>query len=116
MKYLLITLVFVFGLAFQPAPKLTPSNLPSFVAQGKSVVQINAGWNKANQYKWAPNPSIKYLELSLDEFPELKSKLNIQSVPVLLFYSNGKLTERVDGGMSFKITTPQAQLTSSCFN
>jgi hypothetical protein len=73
MKHLLITVLFVFGLAFQPAPKLTPATLQSFVAHGKTVIQINAGWNKANQYRWAPNPAIKYSELSLDEFPELKS-------------------------------------------
>jgi hypothetical protein len=116
MKYLLLTLVFVFGLAFQPAPKLTPSNLSGYVAHGKSVIQINAGWNKASQYKWVANPAIKYFEISLDEFPELKAKLNVQSLPLLLFYNEGKVTERVDGGMSFKITTPQAQLTSTCFN
>jgi hypothetical protein len=116
MKHLLITVLFVFGLGFQPMPKLTPSTLQSYVAQGKTVIQINAGWNKANQYKWVPNPSIKYSELSLDEFPELKSKLNVQSVPVLLFYNNGKLTERIEGGMAFKITTPQAQLISTSFN
>jgi hypothetical protein len=116
MKHLLITLLFVLGVAFQPAPKLTPATLQGFVAQGKTVIQINAGWNKANQYKWVPNPTIKYSELSLDEFPELKSKLNVQSVPLLLFYNNGKLTERVEGGMSFKITTPQAQLISTSFN
>jgi len=116
MKHLLITLLFVLGVAFQPAPKLTPASLQSFVAQGKSVIQINAGWNKTNQYKWVPNPTIKYSELSLDEFPELKSKLNVQSVPLLLFYNNGKLTERVEGGMSFKINTPQAQLISTSFN
>jgi hypothetical protein len=116
MKHLLITVLFVFGLAFQPAPKLTPATLQGFVAQGKSVIQINAGWNKTNQYKWVSNPTIKYSELSLDEFPELKSKLNVQSVPLLLFYNNGKLTERVEGGMSFKITTPQAQLISTSFN
>ena len=116
MKHLLITVLFVLGVAFQPAPKLTPATLQGFVVQGKSVIQINAGWNKANQYKWVPNPTIKYSELSLDEFPELKSKLNVQSVPLLLFYNNGKLTERVEGGMSFKITTPQAQLISTSFN
>jgi hypothetical protein len=116
MKHLLITLLFVLGVAFQPAPKLTPATLQSYVAQGKTVIQINAGWNKANQYKWVPNPSIKYSELSLDEFPELKGKFNIQCLPVILFYNNGKLTERVDGGMAFKITTPQPQLISTCFN
>jgi len=115
MKHLLITVLFVFGLAFQPAPKLTPATLQSFVAHGKTVIQINAGWNKANQYKWAPNPAIKYSELSLDEFPELKGKFNVQSLPLLLFYNEGKVTERIDGGMAFKITTPQAQLISGCF-
>ena len=116
MKHLLITVLFVFGLAFQPAPKLTPANIHTHVAHGKSVIQINAGWNKANQYKWVPNPTIKYSEISLDEFPELKSKFNVQSLPLMLFYTNGKITERVDGGMAFKITTPQAQLISTSFN
>jgi len=116
MKHLLITVLFVFGLGFQPMPKLTPANIQTHVAQGKTVIQINAGWNKANQYKWVPNPTIKYSELSLDEFPELKSKLNVQSVPLLLFYNNGKLTKRVEGGMSFKISTSQAQLISTSFN
>ena len=116
MKHLLITALFVFGIAFQPVPKLTPANIQTHVAQGKSVIQINAGWNKANQYKWVSNPSIKYSEINLDEFPELKTKLNVQSVPVLLFYNNGKLTERVEGGMAFKIITSQAQLISTSFN
>jgi hypothetical protein len=116
MKHLLITVLFVLGVAFQPIPKLTPATLPSYTNQGKCVIQINAGWNKANEYKWTSNPSIKYAELSLDEFPELKGKFNVQSVPLLLFYNNGKLTERVEGGMAFKITTPQSQLIATSFN
>ena len=116
MKHLLITILLIFGVGFQPLPKLTPNTLTGYVAQGKSVIQINATWNRINQYKWNSTSSIKYAEINLDEFPELKTKFNVQSVPVLLFYNNGKLTERVEGGMAFKITASQAHLISTSFN
>lgn len=116
MKHLLLTILLIFGVGFQPMPKVTPTTLLNYVAQGKTVVQINASWNKANEYRWVPTSLIKYVEFSLDEFPELKSKFNIQSVPVMLFYNNGKLTERVEGGIAFKITTPQSQLMTTSFN
>jgi hypothetical protein len=109
MKNLLITLVLV-GFSFQPMPKLTPSTLHSYIAQGKTALQINSSWNKVNQYKWTPSPQVKYLEMSLDEFPELKSKYQINSLPAVLIFSNGKLLKKVEGGVAFKITMPQAEI------
>lgn len=110
MKNILLCLVFVGMISFQPMPKLTPSTLPSYIAQGKTALQINSSWNKANQYRWTPNPQVKYLEMSLDEFPELKSKYQINSLPAVLIFSNGKLLKKVEGGVAFKITMPQAEI------
>ena len=91
-------------------PKLTLTTLPSYVAQGKTVLQINSSWNKVNEYKWSPNPQVKYLEMSLDEFPELKAKYQINSLPAILVFSNGKLIKKLEGGVAFRITVPQAEI------
>lgn len=91
-------------------PKLTLTTLPSYVAQGKTVLQINSSWNKANQYRWVPNPQVKYLEMSLDEFPELKAKYQINSLPAILIFSNGRLIKKIEGGVAFRITVPQAEI------
>lgn len=109
MKNLLLSLILI-GWSFQPMPKLSPSTLPSYVAQGKTAIQINSSWNRANQYKWVPNPQVKYLEMSLDEFPELKAKYQINSLPAILIFSNGKLIKKIEGGVAFKITVPQSEI------
>lgn len=110
MKNILLCVILLGVISFQPMPKLTPYTLPNYVAQGKSVVQINSSWNKVNQYKWVPNPQVKYFEMSLDEFPELKAKYQINSLSVILVFNNGKLLKKVEGGVAFKITIPQAEI------
>jgi hypothetical protein len=110
MKNILMCLAFIGMISFQPMPKLTPSTLPSYVAQGKTAIQINSNWNKANEYKWVSNPQVKYLYMSLDEFPELKAKFQINSLPAVLIYSNGKLIKKIEGGVAFKITIPQSEI------
>ena len=50
MKNILLCLAFIGVISFQPMPKLTLTTLPSYVAQGKTVLQINSSWNKVNQY------------------------------------------------------------------
>lgn len=110
MKNILLCLAFIGVISFQPMPKLTLTTLPSYVAQGKTVLQINSSWNKVNQYRWVPNPQVRYIEMSLDEFPELKSKYQINSLPAVLVFSNGRLLKKIEGGVAFRITIPQAEI------
>lgn len=77
---------------------------------GKNFVQLNYEWNKVNTYPWKNTPGVKYYFLSLDKFPELKSKMKITSVPTIIVLENGKEIERFEGGMMMKINVPQTEI------
>jgi hypothetical protein len=78
---------------------------------GKNVVQLNYDWNVKNTYPWKPIPGVKYYYLSLDKFPELKTKMKITSVPTILVLENGKEIKRFEGGMMMKINVSQTEIT-----
>lgn len=108
-----LTILFLaLGLSFtQPTPQIiTPNNLQQLVSHGKCVLQINADWNKLNEFKWVLNPRAKYFYLGMDKYPELKNKMNIKSLPTIIIYENGKEVNRIDGGVLFKINQTQAQI------
>lgn len=91
--------------ASQPAPSGQPD-----ISKGKVVVQFNYDWNKQNSYKWTPMPGVKYYYMSLDKFPELKTKMKITTVPTIIVFLEGKEIGRVDGGLNMSIITPQNQI------
>jgi len=80
------------------------------ITKGKVVVQFNYDWNKQNTYKWTPMPGVKYYYMSLDKFPELKSKMKITTVPTVIVFLEGKEIGRVDGGLNMSIIAPQNQI------
>lgn len=93
----------------QPQP-INPNNFQTMVMQGKTVIQIDAAWNQANHYRWTPAMGVKYYEMSLDQYPELKNKFNVKSVPMILVFMNGKEVKRYEGGLTFRVTVPQSEI------
>lgn len=77
---------------------------------GKCAVQLNYNWNKTNDYAWKAIPNVKYYYLSLDNFPELKTKMKIKTVPTIVVLQNGQEIKRFEGGLMMKITETQAQI------
>lgn len=102
----LVSLVAAIVSMTQIQPKEELPNL----AVGKCVVQINSDWNKANTYRWFNVPSTKYYFLSLDKFPELKSKMKIKSVPTIIVLQDGKEIKRYEGGLMMKIDVQQQEI------
>jgi thiol-disulfide isomerase/thioredoxin len=77
---------------------------------GKTVVQINYEWNKANTYQWKTVNGVKYYFLSLDKFPELKDKMKVKTVPTIIVLNNGHEVKRLEGGLMMKISNPQSEI------
>ena len=91
--------------AHQPTQSVQPD-----ISIGKVVVQFNYDWNKQNTYKWTPMDGVKYYYMSLDKFPELKSKMKITTVPTVIVFLEGKEIGRMDGGLNMSITEPQSKI------
>jgi thiol-disulfide isomerase/thioredoxin len=95
---------------YAPQPtQPTQSGQPD-ISKGKVVVQFNYDWNKQNTYKWVPMAGVKYYYMSLDKFPELKSKMKITTVPTVIVFLEGKEIGRVDGGLNMSIIEPQNKI------
>lgn len=80
------------------------------INKGKVVVQLNYEWNKANSYYWKQINGVSYCYLSLDKFPDLKSKMKIKTVPTIIVLNNGQEVKRVEGGLLMKITNAQSEI------
>ena len=110
MKHILILVTIgaagIFGIG---AITEQPEPMPN-LSVGKNIVQINYEWNKPNTYPWRNVPGIKYYYISLDKFPELKSKMRITSVPTILVLENGREVKRIEGGVMMKISVPQTEI------
>lgn len=78
--------------------------------KGKVVIQLNYEWNKQNSYYWKQVNGVNYYYLSLDKFPELKSKMNIKTVPTIIVLNNGQEAKRVEGGLMMKINNTQSEI------
>jgi len=80
------------------------------LSQGKTVVQLNYEWNKANTYQWKVVNGVNYYYLSLDKFSELKDKMKVKTVPTIIVLNNGHEIKRVEGGLMMKISNPQNEI------
>lgn len=110
MKHILIlATIAVTGIFGIGAITEQPEPMPN-LSVGKNIVQLNYEWNKPNTYLWRNTPGIKYYYLSLDKFPELKSKMKITSVPTILVLENGREIKRFEGGMMMKVNVPQTEI------
>lgn len=98
---LLLTVIFLIGSKEQPEPNFK---------QGLWVVQYNASFNKQNDYKWQPTPYVRYYYVDLDKKPEFKKLANIQSLPTLIYYNNGKEIKKWEADISFKLNTNQKDI------
>jgi thiol-disulfide isomerase/thioredoxin len=89
--------------------KEQPEPLPN-LSIGKNIIQLNYEWNKVNTYSWKKTLGVKYYYLSVDKFPELKTKMRITSVPTIIVLEEGKEIKRFEGGMMMKINVPQTEI------
>jgi thiol-disulfide isomerase/thioredoxin len=105
LSILAITAIAAF-FSFQPGPQ---NQIPD-LSSGRCVVQINSDWNKQNNYRWMNIPSVKYYYLSLDKFPELKSKMRIKSVPTVIVLQDGREVKRFEGGLMMQVSVPQQEI------
>jgi len=80
------------------------------INKGKVVVQLNYDWNKQNSYQWKLVNGISYYFLSLDKFPELKTKMKIKTVPTIIVLNNGQEEKRVEGGLMMRIEAQQNEI------
>ena len=80
------------------------------INKGKVVVQLNYDWNKLNSYQWKTTSGVSYYYLSIDKFPDLKSKMKIKTVPTIIVLNNGQELKRVEGGLMMRIETQQTEI------
>ena len=105
--FLVILSVSAIGMLFslkQPQPSVPD------LSKGKVVIQMNYEWNKTNDYQWKTINGVKYYFLSLDKFPELKTRMKIKTVPTIVVLNNGQEIKRVEGGMLMKINNSQNEI------
>ena len=105
MRFVIIIYILVFVISagmINQQPDLT---------RGKNVVQFNYDWNKNNTYKWSSTVNANYYYMSLDKFPEMKSKMKIKTVPTIIVIENGKEVKRYEANLStMQISIPQAEI------
>lgn len=81
------------------------------LSNGRHVVQFNYDWNKTNTYQWKPTANANYWYMSLDKFPELKSKMKIKTVPTIIVIQNGREVKRYEAELAtMKIAVPQNEI------
>ncbi len=79
-----------------------------------AIVKLTASWCKpcqamkphleqaADEWVKERGTSIQFIEVDIDQFPDICKKYGIQSVPTLLLFSNGSLKQQVPGGFTSK--------------
>ena len=81
------------------------------LSRGRHVVQFNYDWNKANTYQWKQTANANYWYMSLDKFPELKTKMKIRTVPTIVVIDNGREVKRYEAELStMRINEPQTEI------
>lgn len=81
------------------------------LSRGRHVVQLNYDWNKANTYQWKPTAHANYWYMSLDKFPELRTKMKIKTVPTIIVIDNGREVKRYEAQIStMRINVPQLEI------
>lgn len=81
------------------------------LSRGRHVVQLNYDWNKANTYQWKPTAHANYWYMSLDKFPELRTKMKIKTVPTIIVIDNGREIKRYEAQIStMRINVPQLEI------
>lgn len=80
------------------------------MAQNITVVQINAKWNKVNDFKITDLPSsVKYKFAYLeDQNNEVKSQ--IQAVPVIIVYKGSEPVKQWNANLSFKLEVKEEDI------
>ncbi len=80
------------------------------MAQNITVVQINAKWNKVNDFKITDLPSsVKYKFAYLeDQNSEVKSQ--IQAVPVIIVYKGSEPVKQWNANLSFKLEVKEEDI------
>lgn len=79
-------------------------------AQNLTVVQINAKWNRVNDFKITDLPSsVKYKFAYLeDQNNEVKSQ--IQAVPVIILYKGSEPVKQWNANLSFKLNVKEEDI------
>lgn len=78
--------------------------------KGTWVVQLNASFNKHNDYNWKPFRGVNYIYFDLDQNVQLKHTYNVKTLPVILVYKNGKVIKKWESDMSFKLNVTQQEI------
>lgn len=78
--------------------------------KGTWVLQLNASFNKHNDYNFKPSRGINYLYFDLDHNNKLKKTYRVKTLPVILVMKNGKVVKRWDADMSFKLNVTQQEI------
>lgn len=107
MKFIIVSIFYVIVFATTAA---FISQQPD-LSRGRHVVQLNYDWNKSNTYRWTPTAHANYWYMSLDKFPELKSKMKIKTVPTIIVIDNGREVKRYEAELStMRINVPQLEI------
>jgi hypothetical protein len=82
-------------------------------AQNLTVVQINAKWNRVNDFKMTDLPSsVKYKFAYLeDQNNEVKSQ--IQAVPVIILYKGSEPVKQWNANLSFKLEVKEEDIVAA---
>lgn len=74
------------------------------LADGKVIIEFNAGFNTQNGYKDLGRISgAKLYRIDIEAKPGLKNKYKIKSVPTLIYFNEGEEQYRWQAGIDMKL-------------
>ena len=74
------------------------------MAEGKTIIEFNAGFNVSNGYKHLNMVNgAKLYRVDIESKPSLKEKYKIKSVPTIIYFVDGEERYRWSAGLDMKL-------------
>ena len=107
---LLLLTVGVFGQSKASSPRyLTENNFQSSINTGVVVVEFVASF--ATPYKdWNKITDCKYYRVNIENYPSLKDKYKVRSLPTVILFSNGNKEDMWRGNIMLELELDPEEL------
>ena len=112
-KKLFILLMLCSSLFSEDIRELTDENFEKATARNIVVVEFWATWNEGNKVtlleEWE-NFDVKIYRINIELYPGIQGDNDVVILPTIIFYDDGEEAERIQGDMSFSLTTTIKEL------
>jgi thioredoxin-like negative regulator of GroEL len=113
MKKLLIASLVLLSTIFGQIRELTNENFSKATARNIVVVEFWAGWNELNKVnilnEWETFDA-KVYRVNIELYPSIQNNNKVVILPTIIFYDEGVEVKRLQGDMTFTLTTSIKEL------